>query len=267
MATIDDLWDQPVESEPAPRLATKPAAFEGPLFLQSDSENEGGPSLPRKAPDDIGALFEVDDDDNEGEHLSNVTYEQLRKDAQLGGKVPDDGPLDEGNQENEEALLRGASTAEPKLGKKGGGGDGENTKGTIPKLDEELLLSDKGIPSLIKDAKHWQPKGKGHEVSLVQPVVFEVSNSPSSLIGNGQISDLNRLIRVYQYWAHQMYPRHTFNDTIERVEKLTHSRRMHVRFYILLPTLRHSISRLPSAGRSGRMARCSQGDIATPGAS
>ena len=47
-----------------------------------------------------------------------------------------------------------------------------------------------------------------------------------------QISDLNRLIRMYQYWAHQMYPRHTFNDTIERVEKLTHSRRMHVRFYI-----------------------------------
>lgn len=47
-----------------------------------------------------------------------------------------------------------------------------------------------------------------------------------------QISDLNRLIRMYQYWAHQMYPRHTFNDTIERVEKLTHSRRMHVCLYI-----------------------------------
>jgi hypothetical protein len=29
-----------------------------------------------------------------------------------------------------------------------------------------------------------------------------------------------------------MYPRHTFNDVIERVEKLTHSRRMHVWFYI-----------------------------------
>jgi len=47
-----------------------------------------------------------------------------------------------------------------------------------------------------------------------------------------QISDLNRLIRMYQYWAHQMYPRHTFNDTIERVEKLTHSRRMLVRLCI-----------------------------------
>jgi len=47
-----------------------------------------------------------------------------------------------------------------------------------------------------------------------------------------QISDLNRLIRMYQYWTHQMYPRHTFNDTIERVEKLTHSRRMHVWFYV-----------------------------------
>lgn len=38
---------------------------------------------------------------------------------------------------------------------------------------------------------------------------------------------------MYQYWAHQMYPRHTFIDTIERVEKLTHSRRMHVWFYVL----------------------------------
>ena len=47
-----------------------------------------------------------------------------------------------------------------------------------------------------------------------------------------QISDLNRLIRMYQYWAHQMYPRQTFNDTIERVERLTHSRRMHVWLYI-----------------------------------
>jgi replication fork protection complex subunit Csm3/Swi3 len=171
MATIDDLWDEPVESEPAPRLTTKPAASEDPLFLQSDSDNEGGAgatgSLPRKAPDDIGALFEIDDDDGEGGHLSNVTYEQLRKDAQSGGRLPDNGPSDEGNQEDEEALSRGASTAKSKPGKKGDGGDGEGTKRTIPKLDEELLLSDKGIPALIKDAKHWQPKGKGHEVSLI----------------------------------------------------------------------------------------------------
>lgn len=162
MATIDDLWDEPIESEPTPHPTTKPATSEDPLFLQSDSDNEGGagaagPSR-SKAPDDIGALFEIDDDDENGQ-LSNVTYEQLRKDAQSGGAVPDDGPLNEGDQ---------GAMEEPSTGKsksKDEAGNNETTKRRIPKLDEELLLSPKGIPALIKDAKHWEPKGKGHEVS------------------------------------------------------------------------------------------------------
>jgi len=166
--TIDDLWDEPVESEPAPHLTTNPVTSEDPLFLQSDSDNEGGTGAvglpPSKAPDNIGALFEVDDDD-ENRQLSNVTYEQLRKDAQSGGKVPDDGPLNEGNQGAGEGPSKGASAAKSKSNKKGEGGDGEATKRTVPKLDEELLLGDKGIPALIKDAKQWRPKGKGHEVS------------------------------------------------------------------------------------------------------
>ena len=163
MATIDDLWDEPVESEPAPHLTAKPVTSEDPLFLQSDSDNDGGTgaagSRQSKAPDDIGALFEVDDDDENGQ-LSNVTYEQLREDALSGGKVPDDGPSNEGNEgENE-----GSSTAKSKLNKKDDDGDKVTTKHTIPKLDEALLLSERGIPALIKDAKQWRPKGKGHEV-------------------------------------------------------------------------------------------------------
>lgn len=161
MATIYDLWDEPVESEPIPLLATKPATSEDPLFLQSDSDNEGGAgtagSRPSKAPDDIGALFEVDDGDENGQ-LSNVTYEQLRKDALSGGKVPDDGPSNEGNDGAEEGPSKTKSMMDED-------GDKQTTKRTIPKLDEELLLSEKGIPALIKDAKRWQPKGKGHEVS------------------------------------------------------------------------------------------------------
>ena len=164
MATIDDLWDEPVESEPAPRPTTKPVTSEDPLFLQSDSDNEGrtgaaGPSTSR-APDDIEALFTVDDDDENGQ-LSNVTYEQLRKDAQSGGQVADDGSPNEGNQEGPQM---GTSTTKSQPNKKGEGKDGESVKRTIPKLDEGLLLSDKGIPALIRDAKRWQPKGKGHEV-------------------------------------------------------------------------------------------------------
>jgi len=167
MATIDDLWAESVESEPAPRLTMQPVPSEDPLFLQSDSGNEGGTGAtrppPSKAPDNIGALFDVDGDDGDGQ-LSHVTYEQLRKDAQSGGNIPDDGPSNEGNQGTQEGLPKGVSTAKPQSNKKGEGEDGENTKRTIPKLDEELLLSNKGIPALIKDAKRWQPKGKGHEV-------------------------------------------------------------------------------------------------------
>jgi len=163
MATIDDLWDEPIESEPAPHLATKPVTSGDPLFLQSDSDNEGGAeatgSRPSKVPDDIGALFEVDDDDENGQ-LSNVTYEQLRKDALSGGKVPDDDPSNEGN----EGANEGPSTAQSKLSKKDEDGDKTTTKRTVPKLDEGLLLSEKGIPALIKDAKRWRPKGKGREV-------------------------------------------------------------------------------------------------------
>ena len=170
MATIDDLWDEPVESEPVPRPTTNPVtSAEDPLFLQSDSENEGrvgaaGPR-PSKAPDDIGALFDVDDEDENGQ-LSNVTYEHLRADARSGGRVSDNGPSGKGSQPEEaEDPSRGALADKFKSEK----GDDAGTAGarrTIPKLDEELLLSEKGIPALIKDAKRWRPKGKGHEASF-----------------------------------------------------------------------------------------------------
>ena len=167
MATIDTLWDEPIESEPAPHLAKNPVTpSEDPLFLQSDSDNELGGrtdaagSRPSKAPEDIGALFDVDDDEENGQ-LSNVTYEQLRKDALSGGKVADDGSSSGGA---EDAHSKGPSTDKFKADKKDEDGNAASTKRKIPKLDEELLLSEKGIPALIKDAKRWQPKGKGHEV-------------------------------------------------------------------------------------------------------
>lgn len=44
----------------------------------------------------------------------------------------------------------------------------------------------------------------------------------------GKTSDLNRLLSIYQYWTHQLYPKTQFKDTVDRVERLSHSRRMHV---------------------------------------
>ena len=44
-----------------------------------------------------------------------------------------------------------------------------------------------------------------------------------------QLSDLNRLMNLYQFWAHKLFPKIQFSDLVERVEKLCHSKRMHVR--------------------------------------
>ena len=171
MATIDNLWDEPVESEPAPHLVGNlVTSSEDPLFLQSDSDNEDrmgtAVSQQSKAPDDIGALFDVDDDEENG-RLSSVTYEQLRKDALSGGKVLDDGPSSGENQRATEDPPDEATSVKSKSNKKDEDEGAASTKRTIPKLNEELLLSEKGIRALIKEAKQWRPRGKGHEASSV----------------------------------------------------------------------------------------------------
>ncbi|KAK7020571.1 chromosome segregation in meiosis protein [Favolaschia claudopus] len=70
------------------------------------------------------------------------------------------------------------------------------------RLDEGRLIE--CFPQLIQDTKKIKIKGKGHEAG-----------------------DLNRLLQVYQFWTHRLYPKTPFKDTVDRVEKLCHSRRMH----------------------------------------
>nr|POF18513.1 chromosome segregation in meiosis protein 3 [Quercus suber] len=74
----------------------------------------------------------------------------------------------------------------------------------IPKLDETLLLSEKGVPKLRKVAKtRLKFKGKGHE-----------------------FNDMARLLNTYQLWLDDLYPRAKFRDGLMIVEKLGHSKRM-----------------------------------------
>jgi hypothetical protein len=44
-----------------------------------------------------------------------------------------------------------------------------------------------------------------------------------------QQSDLNNLLSMYQLWAHGMFPKATFKDTVNRIEKVCHQRDMQVR--------------------------------------
>ncbi|KDN51665.1 hypothetical protein RSAG8_00211, partial [Rhizoctonia solani AG-8 WAC10335] len=87
-----------------------------------------------------------------------------------------------------------------------GDGKGAKTRKILPKLDEDRLLNDRdGMRALVRRAKELNIKGKGHE-----------------------LSDLNRLMQMYQLWAHKMFPKMQFQDTVERVEKLCRTKRMHV---------------------------------------
>ncbi|KAL8830041.1 MAG: hypothetical protein Q9191_001658 [Dirinaria sp. TL-2023a] len=74
----------------------------------------------------------------------------------------------------------------------------------IPKLDEDKLLSQAGIPKLRRNAREkLRFKGKGHEYS-----------------------DAARLLQFYQLWLDELYPRAKFADGLAMIEKLGHKKRM-----------------------------------------
>ncbi|KAH7139271.1 chromosome segregation in meiosis protein 3 [Dendryphion nanum] len=76
----------------------------------------------------------------------------------------------------------------------------------IPKLDDNLLLSAAGIPRLRRISKErLRFKGKGHEYG-----------------------DIARMLNMYQLWLDDLYPRAKFADGLAMIEKLGHSKRLHV---------------------------------------
>ncbi|KAL8761929.1 MAG: hypothetical protein Q9184_001998 [Pyrenodesmia sp. 2 TL-2023] len=76
----------------------------------------------------------------------------------------------------------------------------------VPKLDDNRLLSQAGIPKLRRLAKErLQFKGKGYEYS-----------------------DLAALLNLYQFWLDDLYPRAKFADGLAMIEKLGHSKRIQV---------------------------------------
>ncbi|TKX26345.1 chromosome segregation in meiosis protein 3 [Elsinoe australis] len=73
----------------------------------------------------------------------------------------------------------------------------------IAKLDEQRILSAKGIPRLRTISKKMRFKGKGHE-----------------------FSDMSRLLNMYQLWLDDLYPRAKFADGLAMIEKLGHKKRI-----------------------------------------
>lgn len=90
-----------------------------------------------------------------------------------------------------------------------------------PKLDDQRLLSDPGIPRLRKISKErLRFKGKGHEVcgATFAYIVRE-------LIGL-QYGDIARMLNMYQLWLDDLYPRAKFADALAIIEKVGHTKRM-----------------------------------------
>ncbi|CAE6422160.1 unnamed protein product [Rhizoctonia solani] len=180
------------DEEDRPQKRARTTGAKQPLF-NPDSDDEGaGADLPP----DVGALFDgLNDDDYDMQQLpAQLNIDDLQRESDqrvaldaakkrlMSGDVMDlSGPVD-------------------------GDGKGAKPRKTLPKLDEERLLDRRdGMPALVRRAKEFKVKGKGHE-----------------------LSDLNRLMQMYQLWAHKMFPKMQFQDTVERVEKLCRTKRMHV---------------------------------------
>ncbi|XP_076052022.1 uncharacterized protein LOC143031712 [Oratosquilla oratoria] len=70
-------------------------------------------------------------------------------------------------------------------------------KNPIPKLDIPRLLGPRGIGILEKTFRDVKFQGKGHE-----------------------IDDLNLLLKKLQHWAHRLFPKLTFDDSLKQMEKL-----------------------------------------------
>ncbi|EPQ58019.1 Swi3-domain-containing protein [Gloeophyllum trabeum ATCC 11539] len=220
-ATLDDIWDAPVEpSSPrrpsasdAPQSNT-PERSERPLFLASDSEDDEPktrkrtPQTKKSARPDIDAMFDnLDDDENAFQPLAPaLDMNALQREAEQRHARSSQGGdlhaiLPSSSPGREQSRDMADSNNENKKSNK----DGPKERKVLPKLDEARLLGPNGFPALIAEAKKFKPRGKGQEAT-----------------------DLNRVIQLYQFWAHKMYPKMQFRDTVNRVEKLCHSKRMHV---------------------------------------
>ncbi|OJT04317.1 Chromosome segregation in meiosis protein 3 [Trametes pubescens] len=233
MASLDDIWDTPAEASSSrsksPSVAADPDEHGGrsplpakrpassrPLFLHSDSENEAQgssksryASKPASNKPDIDAFFaDLDDDpDTAFQDLApslDVAALKRQAEARLALTphqiLPSSSPPRDLSDGEEGGARKRAGDRK---------GRDEPVKKKKPKrrppLDEARLVSPDGFPALAKQAKEFKPKGKGHEVQ-----------------------DLGRLLNVYQFWAHNLYANTHFTDTVQKVEKLCHSKRMNV---------------------------------------
>ena len=97
----------------------------------------------------------------------------------------------------------------------------------IPRINDELL-TDQPIQTIWgKDSENVDERGKPRTIKVkrglrVIPEIFQ----DVKFKGKGhEKEDLKILLRKYEYWAHQMYPKGCFRDVVDRVEELMTKKR------------------------------------------
>ncbi|KAF8744553.1 Swi3 protein, partial [Rhizoctonia solani] len=176
------------DEEDRPLKRARTAGASKPLFNPESDDEDNLPA-------DVGALFDGLDDDYDLQQLPpqlNIGELQRESDQRVAVEAA------------KKRLMRG--DVMDVSGPVDVDGKAAKARKTLPKLDENRLLDQgDGMPALVRRSKEFKVKGKGHE-----------------------LSDLNRLMQMYQLWAHKMFPKMQFQDTVERVEKLCRTKRMHV---------------------------------------
>ncbi|PFH54308.1 hypothetical protein AMATHDRAFT_44829 [Amanita thiersii Skay4041] len=200
-------------------FASNPPKSSEPLFLfdgDSDVEIIGAGRIPHatEEPDDIELDAPIDEGDHhtEQDHVTTATQQAGEFDVEAYQKESLERHRKAASK-NKQPLVISHSVPKTQTGEAGEAtqtkengdkGKAENKPRQKPlRLDEGLLLGQKGFPKLMNDTKDFRIKGKGHEAT-----------------------NLSRLLQVYQFWTHQLYPKTQFKDTVQRIEKLCHSRRM-----------------------------------------
>lgn len=195
---MDDIWEEPAV------VSHHKTPAQNSLFLESDDENPVRPPAAsargqrRQEPveedqdDFVAGLFDdIAPVDKTQPHTNRTSARPQQTQSATGAS-----DIKKGTRENRAGPEKGEDASKPD-------DEPKQKSRTIAKVDEERLLGDRGFPALIKEAQQFKPKGKGHEAA-----------------------DLDRLLSIYQFWAHNMFPKTQFRDTVDRVERVCRSRRM-----------------------------------------
>ena len=187
MASLADIWDTPAESASTSAPPRNPLTFDdeedvvtsnpvkrrphSTLFLDSDSENEAAPSSskgahyaskPNASNNDIDAFFNDLEDEPESTFkplAPSLDVDALKRQAEAKIALtphqilPSSSPPRDLGDEEEDGKKKGGKKARDGLARR-----------KRKNLDEGTLVGPDGFPALVKQAKDFKPKGKGHEV-------------------------------------------------------------------------------------------------------